>query len=67
MKTEVKDCQAALFEGSESENGDLDDEILKEIMAEEAERKKQEDEEVKKNKKSKNKKKKGKKGKKDEL
>jgi len=44
MKTEVKDCQAVLFDES-SENGDLDDEILKEIMAEEAERIKLEEEE----------------------
>lgn len=44
MLTEVKDCQAVLFEEG-SENGDLDDEILKEIMAEQAERMKAEEEE----------------------
>ena len=44
MKTDAKDCQAVFLEG-ESVNGDLDDEILKEIIAEEAERRKVEEEE----------------------
>lgn len=43
MKTDLKDCQAVLFEGG-SDNGDFDDEILKEIMAEEEERRKLEEE-----------------------
>ena len=32
MKTDAKDCQAVFLEG-ESVNGDLDDEILKEIKS----------------------------------
>jgi hypothetical protein len=44
MKTDAKDCQSVFLEG-ESVNGDLDDEILKEIIAEEAERRKAEEEE----------------------
>lgn len=64
MKMEEKDCTAG-FGDSGGDSSDLDDEILKEILAEEEERrKKAEEEEAKEDAKKKKGKKKGKKGKK---
>lgn len=62
MKMEEKDCSIGLTESGES--SDLDDEILREIMAEEEERRKQAEEEAEEEAKKAKKKKKGKKDKK---
>lgn len=65
MKMESKDCNASFDSNDGSDSSDLDDEILKEILAEEEERrKKAEEEEAKEDPKKKKGKKKGKKGKK---